>query len=116
MSYTIKVNLREVQNWSHVGYNVLSALGIEVVTPLGKVLARALLLTAAVDLPARALLMNMKLFNGKHACVYCEQEGVTEGSNHLHRFWPYRMTTSRTHQSILRNAVEATTRNYPVCP
>lgn len=95
--------------------NIPSLLGIEVVTPLGTVMARALLLTVAVDLPARALVMSMKLFNGKYSCVYCEQEGVTEGSNHLHRFWPFRTATVRTHQSILSNALEATTKNDAVC-
>ena len=95
--------------------NILFPLGIEVATPSGKVLARAMLLTTAVDLPARAILMNMKLFNGKYACVYCEHEGVTEDGNHLHRFWPHRTAPSRSHQSILSNAVEATTTSDVVC-
>ncbi len=71
--------------------------------------AHAVLLAYAVDLPARAILLEMKQFNGKCACVYCEDEGEIEGSNHLHRFWPYREGSKRrTHSSLLQNATQAT--------
>ena len=56
---------------------------------------RAMLLTCAFDLPARALVLDMKQFNGKYACVYCEddslracalvlRQGQTPPGDHLH--------------------------------
>ena len=43
----------------------------------------------SVDLPARAISLNMKQFNGKHACCYCEDPGVPRTTSHLQRDWPY---------------------------
>ena len=52
-------------------------VGVEVRSPLGLVRARAMLLLSSLDLPARAIITNMKQFNGEHSCIYCEQEGTT---------------------------------------
>ena len=77
-------------------------------TPSGAMVARAILLCCSVDLPARAMITNMKQFNGKHGCLYCEDEGTVIGSDHLHRYWPQKTScTSRTHQSVLSNATDA---------
>ena len=82
--------------------------GILVKTPVGIKTARAMLLQLSVDLPARALVLNMKHFNGAFACCYCESEGETLPGDHLHRYWPYISgTTQRTHQSLLANARKA---------
>ena len=73
--------------------------------------ARSILLACAFDLPARALVLQMKQFNGICGCLYCEDTGETEPGNHLLRFWPYNMestTRIRTRQSLLQNATEAT--------
>ncbi len=62
----------------------------------------------SVDLPAKAIVLNMKQFNGRYACIHCEDEGVPRPSSHLHRNWPYSSnSTPRTHASILANAQEA---------
>lgn len=77
---------------------------------------RAMLLTCAFDLPARALVLDMKQFNGKYACVYCEDEGQTPPGDHLHRFWPHNPHNQRrTHESLLQNATEATLQHDTVC-
>lgn len=77
-------------------------------TPHGETTSKAMLLMCSVDLHARASVMNMKLFNGKYACAYCEDEGMPRPTSHLHRNWPYTSnSTPRTHQSILRNARDA---------
>ena len=69
----------------------------------------------AVDLPARASVLNMKQFNGKWGCTYCEDEGVPRPTCHLVRNWPYSTTsTPRTHESIVRNARRALRENDAV--
>ena len=79
-------------------------------TPAGVLVAGAVLLCCSVDLPARAMLMNMKQFNGTCGCLYYEDEGTTVGTDHLHRYWPKQNTSSpRTHSSILSNARDAIT-------
>ena len=60
--------------------------GVSVQTPSGDMLARAVLLACSVDLPARAMLLNMKQWNGIQGCLYCNHEGVTLGTDHLHRY------------------------------
>lgn len=77
-------------------------------TPDGIVTARLILLNCSVDLPARAMVTNMKQWNGVNGCLYCEDQGTTIGTNHLHRYWPHQVhSMKRTHASLLRNAAEA---------
>lgn len=84
-------------------------------TPAGVTTAHARLLLCSVDLIAKASILNMKQFNGKHGCSYCEDEGKSRASSHLHRNWPYSSTTTpRTHNSIMRDAKEAVRENSPV--
>lgn len=69
----------------------------------------------SVDLVARAPIMNMKQFNGKCGCCYCEDEGVPLPSTHLHRTWPYSATTTlRTHRRMIANARSALRTKEPV--
>ena len=67
---------------------------------------RCTILIAALDLPAHAIVLNMKQFNGKYGCSFCLDEGVTLPGDPLHRFWPT-SGPDRTHQSILENARKA---------
>lgn len=89
--------------------------GVAVNTPAGDMTSRAILLNASVDLPARAMISNMKQWNGAHGCLYCEDQGTTVGGDHLHRYWPYRDAVSRSHASLLRNAEMATRIRDCVC-
>ena len=83
--------------------------GVAVDTPSGQHTARAILFVCCADLPARAMLTNMKQWNGQFGCLYCEDEGTTLGTDHLHRYWPSHVSsTLRTHASILMNAEDAT--------
>ena len=82
--------------------------GIVVDTPAGVMVCRAILLNCSVDLPARAMITNMKQWNGENGCLYCEDTGTTIGSDHLHRYWPYKHATpARTKTSLLHNAQSA---------
>lgn len=89
---------------------------MDVVTPDGLRKLHCVLLMAALDLPARALVLNMNQFNGKYGCSFCNDEGVTERGKPLHRFWlPDRLADSRTQHSMMTNAHNATTTNKVVC-
>ena len=77
-------------------------VGFKVETPDGVHTYRAMLLLCTIDLPAQGQLLNMKYFNGKHACAHCEEEGVPRPSCPRVRNWPYRGETAlRTRSSII---------------
>lgn len=76
-------------------------------TPSGAMIAKAILLNCSVDLPARAIVLNMKQWNGINGCLYCDHEGVTLSGDHLHRDWPLKPSRPRTHASLLHNAEQA---------
>ena len=99
----------------HFSFTVL-CIGIsDVRTPAGLLRCHTVLLLASVDLPARALLLNMKQYNGKFSCCYCEEEGVPRASSHLHRNWPYHQHVSvRTQSSMRQNARETIDRHMSV--
>lgn len=84
--------------------------GIEVETPDGLFISRGMLLITTVDLPARAMLCNMKQFSGAHACSTCEDPGDnTLGKTPLHRVWPFTAACKiRTPESVV-NAFRSAT-------
>lgn len=84
-------------------------IGIEVLTPDGVMSAGAILIMCSVDLPARAMVLNTKQWNGAYGCAYCEDEGTCVGGDHLHRYWPQiDPSIARTHSSVLVHAERAT--------
>ena len=90
-------------------------IGFEVVTPEGPMIVKAHLLICSVDLPAKAIVLNCKQFNGEYGCSYCEDEGVPRATTHLHRNWPYSSSSvPRTHRGIIANAREALRTKAPV--
>ena len=83
-------------------------IGVAVQSPIGPQIARAILIMGSFDLPARAIVMNTKQWNGQYGCLYCEDKGTTVGSDHLHRYWPDEgPSVERTHTSLLKNAEDA---------
>ena len=81
--------------------------GITVQTPVGTLEARVILLNSSVDLPARAMVTNMKQWNGINGCLYCEDKGTTVGGDHLHRYWAAKDScVERSHTSFLRCATD----------
>lgn len=86
-------------------------LGIEI---RGK-RVRVAIVAASCDLPARALVLNMRQFNGLHGCHLCEDKGKTAEGKPLFRWWPpNNEQTLRTKQSLTDDAIKATTENNPV--
>jgi len=79
------------------------------------VLVKAHLIASCLDLPARAMVSNMKQFNGKHACIVCCDEGETPEGNALHRYFPYRDDSiMRTKDSFSSDAKEASRKGVAV--
>ena len=71
--------------------------GIQVINSAGKALkCQAILLICSADLPARALVSNMKAFNGAYGCSVCTDSGE-QGACSTHRIWPF--TTTNTIRS-----------------
>lgn len=72
------------------------------------IMAKARMLMCSVDLPAKAIVLNAKQFNGRYGCTYCEDKGVARASSHLHRDWLYtQQCTLRSHAGIIQNARQA---------
>jgi hypothetical protein len=86
----------------------ITITGFSIKTTTGEVQGHAILLMCSVDLIARCNILNMKQFNGKFACTYCEDEGTGRATSHLHRNWLYqRCSVPRTHDTIILNAKKA---------
>ena len=106
-------------NCRSVRMPVLSTIllvGLDVVTPDGTQKMRCMLLMTALDPPARALVFNMKQFNGRFGSLFCYSEGTSKAANPLHRFWPPSDATAmRTHQSMIQNAQEVSSSVTAVC-
>ena len=92
---------------------------------MGRLTARAILLMCSVDLPLRAILLNMKQWYGAHGCLvmglFClviTYTGINPG--HLlgivltisclcSRYWPRDDSSAkRTHSSVMGNVEQAT--------
>ena len=87
-------------------------LGIEVCTPCGIRKVKAAIIAVTCDLPARAVVLNMKQFNGKHGCHLCEDEGENSAANPMLRWWPHNENQKlRSKKSFLNNCLEATSQN-----
>ena len=90
---------------------------MKVLTPRGEALIRFHLLAVSLDLPARAMVLNMKQFNGKFGCCYCEDEGTNPPNQPTLRYYPYENnSTPRQHNSMVTDARCATDKREPVSP
>lgn len=89
--------------------------GFTVTTPAGELHVTGRLLTATMDLPARAMVSQMKQFNGKYGCSVCTDEGTGRPGAPMQRYWPYTGTsTLRSHQSWLEDLDTTLETNQPV--
>lgn len=100
----------------------LQTNGVEVYSPdiSGNFICRAMLLCGSCDLPAKAIVYNMKQYNGEYGCSHCLQSGKrltldTGGSVHV---YPYIQNDpigpKRTEEQARRYAHEAVTTGKPV--
>lgn len=90
--------------------------GLRVTTPTGERTIRATLLLSSADLPGKALMANMKQYNGEQGCSVCEDKGKTVGTGGLHPVWPY--TTNmvlRTHKAVVESIRKVIQTGKPVC-
>lgn len=91
-------------------------VGVTVTTPDGVKTCRAIISVCTVDLPARALVCNMKAFNGAYSCVTCLDEGDnTIGASPMVRYWPYNASCQvRSTTDVIDAFTDATTTNTAV--
>lgn len=93
----------------------LYTVGITMKVPSGSKTIRAMLLNGIFDLVAKAPIVNMIQFNGKHGCLACTHPG----SHHLRGRNVYLpncvpLPAARTHASIMNAAQEAERSGVPV--
>lgn len=76
--------------------NGLYNFGIDVHIAGVEMNVKLAVICATLDLPAKAAVMNMSLFNGQHACITCEEPGqvVRQGKGHA-RCYPYRLADEK---------------------
>lgn len=96
-------------------YFSLFAIGIEVSTPDGTKVIKAAIIGISCDLPARALVLNMRQFNGKNGCHLCEDDGKNPPESNLVRYWPYSgEPVPRTRASLIENSRLSISQNETV--
>ena len=80
-------------------------------TPAGVLTCKAVMLISSLNLPARALVSNMKQFNGRYECSWCEIEGKSSPNLQMITYFPHcsPSPTQRYHLSMLLNAGKAVT-------
>lgn len=85
-------------------------VGLQVSTVSGSVKQiRAAMVVETCDLPARAMVLNMRQFNGSHGCHLCEDPGENSAVNPMLRWWPYNSeSTLRTKVALMKDSVKAT--------
>lgn len=86
--------------------------GVGFQSPNGPKVARAQLLMAAFDLPAKAMATNFVQYNGYNSCTYCLDDGEHRANRHI--FLPIEEHKPRSMALITKNAEEAEERGQPV--
>jgi hypothetical protein len=107
-----KINVSDI--WVYIWsfqYFVLS--GIEVTSGAASRVCHPVLLLAAADLPARALITCLKQCDGRNSCLYCYQEGTSVSGQIC---WPFEeVPVKRTRKSLIEDAKKANEQNTSVC-
>ena len=94
---------------------ILYEEGVEIASPdlEHASICKAIVLSSAFDLPAKACALNMVQFNGNYSCAHCLQKGkqiTTSGGGSVHIF-PYQYDNLsgpvRTHSDTIVNAKKA---------
>ncbi len=84
----------------------INTLGLDVETPNGGKTIGVKLLLSMFDLPAKSMAVNMKQFNGRYGCLYCEHPGETLFRGCL-IYKPDIRCSLRTHDTLKINAERA---------
>ncbi|WAR04529.1 hypothetical protein MAR_019898 [Mya arenaria] len=87
--------------------NLLTQNGLDIEIEGENVKVYLTVLCITLDLPAKAGVLNMTLFNGAHACVTCEEPGIVvkQGAGHA-RSYPYKYSDSRFHTRSNENILQ----------
>ena len=74
-----------------------------------------MLLMLSCDLPARAIVLCQKQFNGEYGCCYCEDSGRPREKMAQVRDWPFTDNlVLRTKTSWVQNAQDCLDKSKPV--
>jgi len=84
----------------------LSTLGLSIQTCRGYLTVRAKLVVGIFDLPAKAMVLCAKQFNGEYGCSVCLHPGKRL-SNNARVYLPNHVYPERTHADVLAAAMEA---------
>ena len=76
----------------------LYTLGVQIETPDGCVTYHAKLELAVFDLPAKAVVLNAKQYNGRYGCSVCLHPGESVGRNRVYKPTKH---PERTHRSVM---------------
>ena len=88
----------------------LSSVGMQINTPDGIVTVRAKLILGIFDLPAKALVLCAKQYNGEFGCSVCLHPGKRL-QNNARIYLPDRAYPDRTHTQVIAAACEAEASN-----
>ena len=88
--------------WCVIGFQLSEVSG-------GVKQVRAAMVVVSCDLPARAMVLNMRQFNGQHGCHLCDSAGENSTEHPMLRWWPYNSeSTNRTKVALMKDSVKAT--------
>lgn len=90
----------------------LSTIGITLQTPDGIRTIRAKLLLGVFDMPAKAIVLNAKQFNGEYGCSTCFHPGLRL-PNGSRIYLPNASIEQRTNETMIRDAQEAEENGCP---
>ena len=103
---------------SHVCHDLNSLMrnGVQIEVDGLKYTVYVRVLCITLDLPAKAAVLNMTLFNGSEACITCEEPGVVVAQGRGHsRSYPYRTQNElypiRSHSNVIALMNSATPSN-----
>lgn len=84
----------------------LSTIGVKINSAIGHLTFRAKIVMGVFDLPAKAMVLNAKQYNGKYGCSVCLHPGKRL-SNNSRVYLPERTYPERTHAQVVAAGLEA---------
>ena len=87
----------------------LSTVGLAINLPTEIITIKAKLVLGIFDLPAKAIVLSTKQYNGKFGCSVCLHPGKFLSNRRVYPPVPPRRCKLRTHQSVVSLAAEAST-------
>lgn len=94
--------------------HLLSTVGLTIKLPTETITVKAKLVLGIFDLPAKAIALCTKQYNGKFGCTVCLHPGKLLSKRRVYPPVPPRRCKLRTHQSVVSLAAEASRRDRAI--